>query len=87
MSELLLKIKSAAQQANLKLSLLDLDPAEDFYTQGLDSLDHIQILMKVEELSGVQFSDNEYDECSSLERIEKFLVARGVTQATLVEPS
>lgn len=87
MSELLLKIKSAAQQANLKLSLLDLDPAEDFYTQGLDSLDHIQILMKVEEISGVQFSDTEYDECSSLERIEKFLVARGVTQATLVEPT
>lgn len=70
-------IKMAAQQANAKLSLLDLDPDEDFYTQGLDSLDHVQILMKVEEFSGVQFSDGDYDACSCLRQIEQFLLGQG----------
>ena len=77
MSDLMQAIKSAALQANAKLSLLDLDPEEDFYTQGLDSLDHVQILMKVEELTGVQFGDSDYDACSSLQQIEQFLLERG----------
>lgn len=77
MSGLMQAIKMAAQQANAKLSLLDLDPEEDFYTQGLDSLDHVQILMKVEEFTGVQFGDSDYDACSSLSQIEQFLLARG----------
>lgn len=77
MSDLMQAIKSAALQANAKLSLLDLDPEEDFYTQGLDSLDHVQILMKVEEFSGVQFGDGDYDACSCLQQIEQFLLGRG----------
>ena len=77
MSGLMQVIKVAAQQANAKLSLLELDPEEDFYTQGLDSLDHVQIIMKVEEFSGVQFGDSDYDACTSLLEIEQFLLARG----------
>lgn len=77
MSDLLQTITAATRQVNVKLSLLELDPQEDFYTQGLDSLDHVQILMKIEELFGVQFGDSDYDACSSLQQIEQFLLVRG----------
>ena len=76
MTDLMQAIKTAAREANAKLALIDLDPEEDFYTQGLDSLDHVQILMKVEEFSGVQFDDSDYDACASLREIEQFLRAR-----------
>lgn len=71
------RITSAAKHANSKLFDIDLDPYEDFYSQGLDSLDHVQIIMKVEEEFGITISDADYDECVSIERIENFLLGKG----------
>ena len=77
MTPLALKVAAAARQANAKLAGMELEPDMDFYTQGLDSLDHVQILMKVEEDFGVTFADTDYDSCNSLDSITAFLAAQG----------
>lgn len=68
------RIIAAAKRANPKIADIDLDPSDDFYTQGLDSLDHVQILMKIEEEFGLTISDDDYDECVSIERIKNFVL-------------
>lgn len=78
MTRLASQIAAAARQASSKLASITLDPHEDFYTQGLDSLDHVQILMKIEEAFGFQFADTDYDACNSLAGIETFMAARGI---------
>ncbi|QFR33979.1 acyl carrier protein [Ancylobacter sp. TS-1] len=68
------RIRAVARRANAKLGSIDLDPFEDFYTQGLDSLDHVQILMKIEEEFSVVIADSDYDACTSIERIKAFIL-------------
>lgn len=63
----------AIRTVNPGLARRDLNPALDFYTQGFDSLDHIQILMKIEDLFGVTFEDTDFDQCNSVDRIAAFL--------------
>lgn len=75
------RLVALAKTANQKLESLELDVELDFYTQGLDSLDHVQILMKVEEAFGAHFEDTDYDECHSIERIAEYLVRAGHTDA------
>lgn len=67
------KIIAAAREADLTVDLVEFDRELDFYTQGLDSLDHVQILMKVEETFGMRFADTDFDECNSIDRIAAFL--------------
>lgn len=74
------QVAFAARQANAKLATIALDPEMDFYTQGLDSLDHVQILMKIEEMFGIQFADTDYDSCNSLDSIEAFLRRSGLAE-------
>lgn len=71
------RLVALAKTANAKLESLDLDVELDFYTQGLDSLDHVQILMLVEEAFDVHFEDTDYDECHSIERIAEYLLRAG----------
>lgn len=68
------QILAVARRANAKLGTIELDPFEDFYTQGLDSLDHVQILMKIEEEFSVVIADVDYDACTSIERIKAFIL-------------
>jgi acyl carrier protein len=77
MSALAVRVAAAAREANAKLAQRVLDPQEDFYTQGLDSLDHVQILMKVEEVFGAAFADTDYDALNSLDAIAGALAAQG----------
>lgn len=49
----------------------------DFYSQGLDSLDHVNILMAVESEYGVRISDEDYDRLNSIAAIAAFLAGRG----------
>jgi acyl carrier protein len=74
MDALDVQIISAAKSANPRVSEIDFDPFDDFYTQGLDSLDHVQILMRIEQEFGVSFSDDDYDECVSVEAIKGFIL-------------
>ncbi|MCK0206837.1 phosphopantetheine-binding protein [Starkeya koreensis] len=74
MDDLDARILAVARGANAKLGNVDIDPFEDFYTQGLDSLDHVQILMRVEEAFGVTIADSDYDLCTSLARIRDFIL-------------
>ncbi len=52
-----------------RVSSDDLQASEDFYDFGFDSLDHAQILMRVEEVFGVVIAEGDFDECRSIETI------------------
>lgn len=47
----------------------DLGLAEDFFEFGLDSLDHAQILMRLEELHDFRVADEDFDACRSIAAI------------------
>lgn len=47
----------------------DLGTTEDFYTYGLDSLDHAQILMAIEEAFGLPIAEAEVEGCRSIQAI------------------
>ncbi|TAJ97412.1 MAG: acyl carrier protein [Reyranella sp.] len=58
----------------------DLQASEDFYDFGFDSLDHAQILMRIEEVFGVLIAEDDLDDCRSIEAIIEY-AARPVGQA------
>lgn len=49
-----------------RISSDDLGPSEDFYDFGFDSLDHAQILMRIEEVFGVLIAEGDFDDCRSI---------------------
>lgn len=55
-----------------RVSTDDLGASEDFYNFGLDSLDHAQILMRVEEVLGVPVADEDFDDCRSIRAIIEY---------------
>lgn len=63
--------------ANPKLAGMPLDAELDFCTQGLDSLDHVQIIMAVEAAYGLRVEDDAFDDWNSVDRIADFLSAMG----------
>ncbi len=77
MDDLDRRIREAASGANSRLAEMALDAEEDFYAQGLDSLDHVQILMRIEEAFSVTIAESDYDTCISLARIRAFLLRQG----------
>jgi acyl carrier protein len=44
----------------------DLGVSEDFHDFGFDSLDHAQILMRIEEVFGVLIAADDFDACRSI---------------------
>lgn len=44
----------------------------DFFAHGLDSLDQVQILMRIEEVHGLKVPDEAVDECRSIAAIVDF---------------
>ncbi len=58
----------------------DLGLAEDFYDFGLDSLDHAQILMAIEETFDLAIAEEDVDRCRSIQAILDH-AARSVTPA------
>ena len=55
----------------------------DFYSQGLDSIDHIKIIMDVEETFGLRVPENDYDRLNSISAIRAFLDAHGVQPVSI----
>ena len=54
----------------------DLESIEDdqeFIEVGIDSLDHINFLLGVEEFSGVEIPDDMVEHCSSINNILKYV--------------
>lgn len=47
----------------------DLGTSEDFYDFGFDSLDHVQILMGIEEAFGLPIGEDDVDACRSIQAI------------------
>lgn len=49
----------------------------DFYSQGLDSIDHIKIIMEVEESFGLRVPEADLDRLNSITAILAFLAEQG----------
>ena len=47
----------------------DLGTSEDFYDFGFDSLDHVQIMMGIEEAFGLLIGEDDVDACRSIQAI------------------
>lgn len=55
-----------------RVSVRTLKPDSDFFAHGLDSLDQVQILMRIEEVHGLKVPDEEIDSCRSIAAILDF---------------
>lgn len=62
-------VRRAIVSAVDRIPVDELGDDEDFYAYGLDSLEHAQILMRVEELYGLRVADADFDECISIAAI------------------
>lgn len=55
-----------------RVSVRTLKRDSDFYAHGLDSLDQVQILMRIEEVHGLKIPDEEIETCRSIDAILDF---------------
>ncbi|MFG1358096.1 acyl carrier protein [Xanthobacter pseudotagetidis] len=62
-------VRQAIREAVDRPGVDSLGADTDFYRVGLDSLDHAQILMRVEELFGLTVADADFDLCRSISAI------------------
>ncbi len=62
-------VRDAIADAVDRVSLDDLGVDENFYRFGLDSLDHAQILIRLEELYGLRVADADFEKCLSIAAI------------------
>ena len=70
-------VRRAIREAVDRPMVASLEADTDFYEVGLDSLDHAQILMRIEEVHGLVVADTDFDLCRSISAI----VAYGQTSA------
>jgi acyl carrier protein len=62
-------VRRAIREAVDRPMVASLEADTDFYDVGLDSLDHAQILMRIEELYGLVVADTDFDLCRSIAAI------------------
>lgn len=55
-----------------RVSVRTLKIESDFFAHGLDSLDQVQILMRIEEVHGLKVPDEEIESCRSIAAILEF---------------
>ncbi|MCC7275276.1 MAG: acyl carrier protein [Alphaproteobacteria bacterium] len=68
-------VRAAIEGAIDRVAVATLERDADFYDVGLDSLDHAQILMALEELHGLRIPEDDVDACRSIAAIIDY--ARG----------
>jgi acyl carrier protein len=65
-------VRLAIASAVDRVPVEDLGLEEGFYAYGLDSLEHAQILMRVEEIHGLRVADADFDLCISIATILEY---------------
>lgn len=68
-------IDAAMKAAAIEGSAFDLDPEVSLAEQGLDSLDSFNLLLELQDITGVSVSDEEVEKLSTLSRIVEFFNA------------
>ena len=71
------QVRAAIATAVDRVGADTMDPDTDFDDAGLDSLDHAQILIRVEELYGVRVADEDFAECRSIAAIVAYSARPG----------
>lgn len=66
-------IRKIVSDTVIGFDLNTLGDDQDFIELGIDSLDHINILLGIEEKHGVKIPDDMVDQCGSINNILKFL--------------
>lgn len=66
-------IASSVPNFNVKALALD----QNFYDDGLDSLDHASILLALQEEVGLNVPDEDVDKCVSINEILEYAAAQG----------
>lgn len=62
-------VRDAITAAVDRVSVDDLGIDENFHRFGLDSLDHAQILIRLEEIHGLRVADADFEKCLSIAAI------------------
>jgi acyl carrier protein len=65
-------VRSAIRRSVAGIDADTIDPAADFYTVGIDSLDHASILLELQEKNGLVVPDDDLAECRSIQNILKY---------------
>ncbi len=58
---------------------LPIDPTATFYEQGIDSLDALTIMLRIEEAYGISVPDDAVENLDSVQSLVDYLNAQGAT--------
>jgi len=68
-------IGQAMKAAGIELPLESIDPDQSLASQGLDSLDSFNILLELQDMTGVKVEDDQVDALDTLNNIVAFFNA------------
>ncbi|KAF1070185.1 MAG: Acyl carrier protein [Pseudomonas citronellolis] len=68
-------IGQAMQAAGIDLPLASIDPDQTLASQGLDSLDSFNILLELQEMTGISVGDDQVEGLNTLNNIVAFFNA------------
>jgi|SaaInlStandDraft_3_1057020.scaffolds.fasta_scaffold254344_2 acyl carrier protein len=67
------KIKDIVAQVVIGFNIDNLKNDQFFLDAGIDSLDHMNILLAIEEESNIKIPDEDVEKCSSIDGIESYI--------------
>lgn len=68
-------IGQAMKAAGIELPLESIDPAQPLASQGLDSLDSFNILLELQDVTGIKVADDQVESLNTLNNIVAFFNA------------
>ncbi len=63
------QIKKIIAQVIVGYDVSNLLDDSDFHESGIDSLDHMNVMLAIEEKYGIQISDDHFEKCNSISGI------------------
>jgi acyl carrier protein len=60
------QVKEIIAQVIVGYDVSNLFDESDFQESGIDSLDHMNVMLAIEEKHGIQISDDQFEKCNSI---------------------
>jgi len=67
------EIKAAVTRSNTEIDFSKIEPATNFSDYGADSLDIFNIILEIQNLTGIEIPDSDVEELDSLDSIYRYL--------------
>ena len=67
------EIRNIITEVVIGFNVNNLEDHQSFSEAGIDSLDHMNILLYIEENVGIEIPDSDVDKCNSIENIKSYI--------------